>query len=72
MTATTQQLERSIRELPVQEMVALHERLIVSIHETEETEGLDPVFQQEIKRRLETIESGSAKGVDAFLALGKM
>ncbi len=56
----------------MKEMVALHERLIATIHETEETEGLDPVFQQEIKRRLYAIESGSAKGVDAFLALEKM
>ena len=40
MTAIPQQLERSIRELPVQEMVELHASLIAVVHESDELEGL--------------------------------
>ena len=72
MSASTQQIERAIRELPVQEMVTLHEHLIATIHEREAAKGLDPAFRKEIKRRVESIESGSAKSVDAFGALKKM
>ena len=72
MTAATQQLERSIRELPVQEMVALHASLVAAIHEAEDAKGLDLAFRQEIRMRVDSIESGRATRIDAFKALQKM
>ncbi|MHB8520038.1 MAG: hypothetical protein ACYDH9_04705 [Limisphaerales bacterium] len=72
MNATAAQLERSIRELPVGEMVALHERLIATIHEREEAKGLEPGFRTEIERRVKGIQAGTAKGVEAFRAVKKM
>ncbi len=72
MTATTQQLERTIRQLPVREMVALHEHLIATIHDSEEAQGLDPAFAREIKQRVDSIGSGTAKSVEAFKALREM
>jgi hypothetical protein len=53
-------------------MVALHERLIAAIHETEDGKELDPAFRSDITRRVQSIDSGHAKGMDAFRALEKM
>ena len=72
MSAATQDIERSIRLLSVPDMVALHERLITTIHEVEDAKGLEPSFRADIERRVKSIHSGHAKCVDAFQALKKM
>jgi len=72
MSVTTEQLERSIRELPVRDMLALHEHLIVRIHEIADAKGFDSEFRTDIERRVKEIDTGKTKGVDAFRALKKM
>ncbi len=72
VTATAKKIEQELRELPVEDLLALHEHLVVSINEKLETEQLDPAFRDEIWRRVEEIDSGKAEGVEAFEALKKM
>ena len=72
MSVATDQIEREIDKLPVEEMMSMHERLIATIYAKIEAEGLDPAFRAEIIRRLSEIETGTAKGVDAFQALRGM
>ena len=72
MTAAAKKIEQEFRQLPLEDLLALHENLIVSIHEREDSEQLDPTFQQEILRRVQEIESGNVEGVDAFKALDEM
>ncbi len=72
MSAATENIERAIRELPVDEMVSMHEHLIAAIHEKADAEGLDPAFREAVARRVLEIDAGTAKGVDAFEALRKM
>jgi len=71
MTAVAIKIEQEIRQLPLEDMLALHEHLLVSIHEKEDTQRLDPAFRDEIQRRVQEIEAGKAEGVDAFEALNK-
>ena len=72
MSVATQKLEREIKKLPVEEMVSMHERLIATIHEKADAQGLDPDFRAEIEQRIKEIQAGTEKGVDAFRALKKM
>ena len=72
MNATTAQLERSIRELSVEERLALHERLVATVLDEEEARGLEPGFRRDIERRVNDVRTGKAKGVDALRALRKM
>ncbi len=72
MTAVAIKIEREISQLALEDMLALHEHLLVSIHEKEDTHRLDPAFRDEIQRRVKEIESGKAEGVDAFAALKEM
>ena len=72
MTAAAKRLEQEIRQLPLDEMLALHDHLVTSIHEKEDAEHLDPAFRDEIQRRVKEVESGSVEGVDAFKALEEM
>ena len=72
MSVATEKIEREIEKLPVEEMMSMHERLIATIHDKVDAEGLDPAFRDEISRRLKEIDTGNAKGVDAFQALRKM
>ena len=72
MSAATEKIEQAIRELPIKEMVSMHEHLIATIHDKAEAEGLEPAFRQDIARRVKEIETGKVKGVDAFRALKKM
>ena len=72
MSAPVQELERAISELAIGDMLHLHERLIARIHSQADSQGLDPAFREEIKRRVAEIEAGTAKGVDAFQALEEM
>ncbi len=72
MTNATLKIARRFKELPVKEMVALHEELIATIYEREEEEGLDPVYVKEIKRRMVEIESGKVKGIPAEKVFKKL
>jgi putative addiction module component (TIGR02574 family) len=72
MTAIARKIEREIRQLPLEDMLVLHEHLIASIREKEDDQKLDPAFRAEIQRRVDEIDSGNAEGVDAFQALKEM
>jgi len=72
MSAVTEKLDREISKLSGVELVSLHERLIARIHASAEAKGLDPAYQEEIRRRLTEIDDGTAKGLEAFRALKKM
>ena len=72
MASAPETIESQITKLPLDELVSLHERLITAIHEKTEKEGLDPDYRQQIKRRIEEIDSGQVSGVDAFEAIKKM
>ena len=72
MTATAKRIEQEIRQLPLEEMLILHEHLVASIHEKEDTQELDPAYCEEIQRRVKEIDSGKVEGIDAFQALNEM
>ena len=72
MTAIAEKIEREIRQLPMEDLLALHERLIASIQEKEDTEKLDPAFRDDIERRVNEIDAGQVQGVEAFQALKEM
>jgi len=72
MTAAAKRIEQEIRNLPMEDMLVLHEHLVASIHEREQAEPLDPAFREEIQRRVHEIDSGKVKGLDAFEALKDM
>ena len=72
MTSSAKKIEREIRELPLEDMLALHESLIASIQEKEDSKGLDQNFRHELERRIAEIDSGKVTGVDAFRALREM
>jgi len=72
MTTAAMKIEREIRQLPLDDMLALHDCLIDSIHENEGAQPLDPAYRDEIRRRVQEIDSGTAKGVDAFKELEGM
>jgi putative addiction module component (TIGR02574 family) len=72
MTAMAKKIEQEMRQLPLDDMLALHEQLIASINEKEDSQPLEPAFKEEVQRRVKEIDSGKAKGVDAFKALEDM
>jgi hypothetical protein len=72
MSVATEKLEREIKKLPLGEMVLMHERLIATISEKADAQGLDPEFRTEIEQRIKEIDAGTERGVDAFRALRKM
>jgi len=72
MTAVAKRIEMEIQQLPLEDMLVLHEHLVASIHEKEDTQPLDPAFRDEIQRRVKEVDSGKAKGFDAFEALKEM
>ncbi len=70
MTVIAQRIEKDIRQLSLEEMLALHEKLLASIGEKEKK--LDPAYADEIRRRIEEIDSGKVEGTDAFQAIKEM
>ena len=72
MTAAAKKIEQEIRQLPLDDMLVLHEHLVASIHEKEDTQPFDPAFRAEIQRRVKEVDSGKAKGVDAFQVVREM
>lgn len=72
MSVATDQIERAIEKLPLDEMLTVHERLIANIHNKADADGLDSSFKSQIEKRLKEIEAGTAKGVEAFGAFSNM
>ncbi len=72
MSNTAEQIAREFGQLPVADMLALHERLIQTIQERAEAQGLEPGFRGDIQRRIQEIDSGKVEGVEAFTALSQM
>lgn len=72
MTAVAKRIGQEIRELPIEDMLFLHEQLVASIHQKEDAQKLDPAFRKEIQRRSREIDSGKAEGVDPFQELKEM
>jgi len=72
MTVIAQKIEKEIRQLSLEEMLALHEKLLATIDEKENARNLDPAYADEIRRRIKEIESGKTEGTDAFQALKEM
>jgi len=55
MTTAAKRIELEIRQLPLEDMLVLHEHLVASIHEKEDAEPLDPAFRGEIQRRVKRL-----------------
>jgi putative addiction module component (TIGR02574 family) len=72
MTVLAQKIEKEIQQLSLEEMLALHEKLLASIGEKESAQNLDPAYADEIQRRIKEIDSGKAEGTDAFQTLKEM
>jgi hypothetical protein len=72
MTAIAKRIEGEIQQLPLEDMMELHEHLIVSIHESAESRRLDPAFRRTIQRRVEEIDTGKVEGTDAVETLKEM
>ena len=71
MTAA-KKIEQELGQLPLEDLLALHENIITSIHQREDAGQLDPAFQREVLRRVQEIDSGTVEGADAFHALKQM
>ncbi|MGO8676266.1 MAG: hypothetical protein ACLQVX_10395 [Limisphaerales bacterium] len=65
MTATATKIEQELRRLPMEDLLAIHDHLVVSIHEREEAERLDPAFREDVRRRVEEIDSGKTSATDS-------
>jgi hypothetical protein len=72
MASATEKIESQIFELPLDDLLLLHERLVATIHDKAEREGLDPEYRRQILARIDDIDSGRVPGVDAFDALKNM
>jgi hypothetical protein len=72
MTVIAQRIENDIRQLSLEEMLDLHEKLLASIGEKETAHDLDPAYADQIRKRMEEIDSGRVAGIDAFQALKEM
>lgn len=72
MTAVAQKFEREIRQLPLSDLLEIHQQLLVSIREREEAEAVEPAFADDIARRIREIDSGVVVGVDALEAVKEM
>jgi hypothetical protein len=72
MTAIAQRIEQDMGQLSLEELLALHEKLLASIGEKEDSQNLDPSPAEEIRRRIQEIDAGKTEGTDAFQALKEM
>jgi hypothetical protein len=72
MTVAAQKIEKEIQQLSLEDMLALHVRLLASIDERESAQKLDPAYADQIRRRIWEIDSGKVDGADAFQALNEM
>lgn len=58
MTKAAEQIAEEFRQLPVEEMLALHTRLTETIQEREDAQGIEPAFREDINRRIREIGKG--------------
>lgn len=65
MSPIVNKLKKEMERLSVDEMVDLHEELIDRIHERS-TMTRDTAFRNTLERRVEELESGAVKGIDAI------
>lgn len=63
MTSLIDELSRKARALPPEERIRLAEELLSSVQESDEE--IEAAWAQEIERRLEEVESGTAKLIPA-------
>ena len=72
MTAKAANIANEIQRLSWDDVLALYENLVATIHDRGEAEGLESGFCREIEKRVAEIKSGTAASVDAFEALREM
>jgi putative addiction module component (TIGR02574 family) len=63
MSSLIDELSRKARSLPPEERIRLAEELLSSVQDSDEE--IEAAWAEEIKRRLEEIESGTAKLIPA-------
>lgn len=63
MSSLTDELSRKARALPPEERIRLAEELLSSVQESDEE--IEAAWAEEIERRLEEVESGTAKLIPA-------
>ncbi len=63
MTSLIDELSRKARALPPEERIRLAEELLSSVQDSDEE--IEAAWAQEIERRLEEVESGTAKLIPA-------
>jgi putative addiction module component (TIGR02574 family) len=63
MTTLVEELSKRALELPPEERVRLAEKLLATVHEVDAE--VEAAWDQEIQRRLEEIDSGTAKLIPA-------
>jgi putative addiction module component (TIGR02574 family) len=63
MTTLVEELSKRALELPPEERVRLAEKLLATVHEIDAE--VEAAWDQEIQRRLEEIDSGTAKLIPA-------
>lgn len=63
MTGLIDELSRKARSLPPEERIRLAEDLLSSVQDSDEE--IEAAWEEEIKRRLEEVESGAAKLIPA-------
>ena len=72
MTIIAQSIEKDLQELSVDEMLALHEKLLAAIDEKENAQNIDPFYTSEVEKRIKEIDAGGLEKIDAFLAIKEM
>jgi hypothetical protein len=70
MTAIAHKIEQELKNLPLEDMLLIHEHLLTSIEQRKA--DLPEDYRREIERRIAEIDGGTETGVDAVEALKKM
>ena len=71
MSPLANKFKKEMEQLSVDEMVVLHEELIGQIHERSDA-GHGAAFRATLERRVEELQSGAVKGIDAVEVLRSM
>lgn len=72
MSPTIEKIKEELKDLSVDEMVELHEKLIERIHEKDEKFGLEPESKAVLQRRIHDIDKGNVSGKDAYESLDNL